>query len=392
VDASPHADSGRLPLDEPAPNGPSDGLTDRRSQDDQTQAADIPAWRVLLAYARPYRLTLIGGGLLSLATGAVGLALPLTAKRLVDDLAQDRSVTGALLWIAILALANAGIGALGSYVLERAAESVVLDARRRLVSHLVRLRVPAVDRSEPGDLMARMTADTTLLREVTTGSLVSAVTSTLMLLATVTVMALLDPLLLVVTVAVLGGAQAVIGVVVPRISRAASRAQESVGAMGTALERMLGNMRTVKASGAEQREVRRVEEAAAHAWQAGVRAAKWEALAGNTAGLAVQVSFIVVLGLGGARVASGAIDVGTLIAFLLYLYYLLPPMQELVGAASQYQVGAAAVARIRQAEQLPVEPDGASAELPRQGAAPAAVAFEQVRFRYRPELPEPTAA
>jgi ATP-binding cassette subfamily C protein len=350
--------------------------------------AEPPAWRVLLAYARPYRRTLIVGGVLSLATGAVGLALPLTAKRLVDDLAHDRSVTWALLWLAVLALANAGIGALGRYVLDRAAESVVLDARRRLVAHLVWLRIPALDRSEPGDLMARVTADTTLLREVTTQSLVSAVTSTLMLLATVTVMALLDPLLLVVTVAVLGGAQLVTGVVVPRISRAAARAQESVGAMGTALERVLGAMRTVKASGAEQREAQRVEAAAAQAWQAGVRAAKWEALAGNTAGLAIQVSFIVVLGLGGARVASGAIEVGTLIAFLLYLFYLLPPMQELIGAASQYQVGAAAVARIRQAEQLPAEPASAPVQLPQPGAAPTAVAFQQVHFRYRPELPE----
>jgi ABC-type multidrug transport system fused ATPase/permease subunit len=68
-------------------------------------------------------------------------------------------VTGALVLLAVLALANAGIGALGSYVLDRAAESVVLDARRRLVSHLVWLRIPAVDRSEPGDLMARVTAD-----------------------------------------------------------------------------------------------------------------------------------------------------------------------------------------------------------------------------------------
>jgi len=297
-------------------------------------------------------------------------------------------VTGALLLLAVLALANAGIGALGSYVLERAAESVVLDARRQLVGHLARLRIPALDRSEPGDLMARVTADTTLLREVTTESLVGAVTSTLMLLATVTLMALLDPLLLVVTLVVLGGAQVVVGVVVPRISRAARSAQESVGAMGTALERMLGAMRTVKAAGAEQREARRVEQAATQAWQAGVRAAKWEALAGNTAGLAVQVSFIVVLGLGGARVASGAIDVGTLIAFLLYLYYLLPPMQELIGAASQYQVGAAAVERIRQAQQLPVEPDSPPAASAPPGATPAAVAFEQVRFCYRPELPE----
>src|SRR5829696_7023561 len=213
--------TGRPPADEPNPTGSAGELADRRAGDDQSPAAEPPAWRVLLAYARPYRLTLIVGGLLSLATGAVGLALPLTAKRLVDDLAQDRSVTEALVWLAVLALANAGIGALGSYVLDRAAESVVLDARRRLVSHLVWLRIPAVDRSEPGDLMARVTA----------------VTNTLMLLATITVMALLDPLLLAVTVAVLGGAQVITGVVVPRISRAASRAQESVGAMGTALER-----------------------------------------------------------------------------------------------------------------------------------------------------------
>jgi ABC-type multidrug transport system fused ATPase/permease subunit len=210
-------------------------------------------------------------------------------------------VTKALVLLAVLALANAAIGALGSYVLDRTAESVVLDARRRLVSHLVWLRIPAVDRSEPGDLMARVTADTTLLREVTTGSLVSAVTNTLMLLATITVMAWLDPLLLVVTIVVLGGAQVVTGVVVPRISRAAAGAQESVGAMGTALERVLGAMRTVKASGAEQREAQRVDQAATQAWQAGVRAAKWEALAGNTAGLAIQLSFIVVLGLGAPR-------------------------------------------------------------------------------------------
>ncbi|HEX6675071.1 MAG TPA: ABC transporter ATP-binding protein [Actinomycetes bacterium] len=361
---------------------------DQPTGDHQPSAAEAPAWRVLLGYARPFRLALLLGGLLSLATGAVGLALPLVARQLVGDLAHDRAVGGVLLLLAVLALANAGIGALGSYVLERAAESVVLSARRRLVDHLVRLRIPATDRSEPGDLMARVTSDTTLLREVTTGSLVTAATSSVMLLATVTMMVLLDPLLLVVTVAVLGGAQAVIGLVVPRIARAATRAQESVGAMGTALERMLGAVRTVKASGAERREGERVEAAAVSAWRAGVRAAKWQALAGNTAGLAVQVSFIVVLGLGGARVASGAIDVGTLVAFLLYLYYLLPPMRELAGVASQYQVGVAAVARIRQAQRLPTEPDGPPADLPRPGAAPATVAFEQVRFRYLPELPE----
>ncbi len=63
-------------MDELIPTGSVDGTRDRRSQGDQPRAAEPPAWRVLLTYARPYRLLLIGGGLLSLATGAVGLALP----------------------------------------------------------------------------------------------------------------------------------------------------------------------------------------------------------------------------------------------------------------------------------------------------------------------------
>lgn len=347
-----------------------------------------PAWRVLLGYVRPYRHWLLLGGLLSLVTGATGLALPLAAKRLVDNLGADRPVTAALLFMTALVVANAAIGAVGSYVLRRTAESVVLTARRSLVSHLLRLRISAVDHTEPGDLMSRVTADTTLLRSVTTDSLVGAVTGSLTLLATVVMMGVLDPVLLAVTLTVLVLAGAVIGLLVPRINRASKRAQESVGLMGAALERMLGALRTVKASGAEHREEEAIHAAAHESWRASVRAAKWEALAGNTAGLASQIAFLTVLAAGGARVASGAVDIGTLIAFLMYVFYLMPPISQLVGAAAEYQVGAAAVARIQEAQRLPAEPRGPSAELPAPGSPPAELAFHDVHFRYGPDLPQ----
>jgi ABC-type multidrug transport system fused ATPase/permease subunit len=72
---------------------------------------------------------------------------------------------------------------------------------------------------------------------------------------------------------------------------------------------------------------------------------------------------------------------------LLYVYYLMSPIQQLVAAVSEYQVGAAAVARIQEAERLPVEPAAAPVSRYGGGDAPAAVTFEQVQFRYRPELP-----
>jgi ATP-binding cassette subfamily C protein len=188
------------------------------------------------------------------------------------------------------------------------------------------------------------------------------------------------------------------GVVMPRIRRATIEAQKSVGAMGAAMERVFGAFRTVKASGAEHQEGARVHDAAVETWRASLRAARWQSLIGSTAELAVQFAFLAVLATGGAQVASGTISVGTLVAFLLYIFYLMGPLQQVISAVTQYQVGAAAVTRIREAESLPAEPAGAAeaaeaagpAQLPGNAidpGGPASVEFQDVRFRYRPGLP-----
>ncbi|GAA3309370.1 hypothetical protein GCM10020295_73870 [Streptomyces cinereospinus] len=183
-------------------------------------------------------------------------------------------------------------------------------------------------------------------------------------------MGLVDPVLLGVTLAVVLGAGTVLGFIVPRINKASRRAQDAVGVMGASLERVLGALRTVKASGAEHREERTLHAAAEESWRQSVRAAKWSAAAGNTAGLAMQIAFITVLAVGGARVATGAVDVGTLVAFLLYVFYLMAPIQQVVGAVTQYQTGAAALTRIQEALRLPAEPAGSAASLPAADARP----------------------
>lgn len=342
-------------------------------------------WQALYLHFRPHRGTVALGAFLALIGAASGLAQPLAAKVLVDRLDEDGSIAGILLLLTGLVLFGTAIEAVASYLLERTAESVVLAARRTLIGRLLRLRLPEVERTQPGDLMSRVTSDTTLLRAVTTQSIVSAGTGSLAFLATIVLMGVMDPVLLGVTLGVIvliGGA---VALVMPRISEATKRSQEAVGHMSTVLERAFGAFRTVKASGAEERETAVVEAAALDAWRHGVKAAKWQSLAGTSVGLAVQVSFLAVLGIGGARVASGAISVSTLVAFLLFLFYLIDPVSKLVEAVTQYQVGTAAIARIAEAERLETETLGA--ETDGIGGGPASVVFEDVTFRYREELP-----
>ncbi|MEV8388575.1 MULTISPECIES: ABC transporter ATP-binding protein [unclassified Streptomyces] len=348
-------------------------------------------WRALYRHFRPHRRIVALGAFLALIGAAAGLAQPLAAKTLVERLGEDGSITGILLVLTGLVVLGTAIEALASYLLERTAESVVLAARRTLIGRLLRLRLPEVERTQPGDLMSRVTSDTTLLRAVTTQSIVSAGTGGLAFLATVVLMGVMDVVLLGVTLGVIVVIGAAVALVMPRISRATRRSQEAVGHISTVLERAFGAFRTVKASGAEEREAAVVEAAARDAWRHGVRAAKWQSLAGSSVGLAVQVSFLAVLGIGGARVASGAISISTLIAFLLFLFYLMDPVSKLVQAVTQYQVGSAAVARIAEAERLETEvlepAAGGTGAAGSHGGGPATVAFEDVTFRYREELP-----
>ncbi|MEU7648154.1 ABC transporter ATP-binding protein [Streptomyces huasconensis] len=341
---------------------------------------------------RPHGRRIALGGLLGLAGAAAVLTQPLAAKALIEDLSRHDRVAGTLTLLTALVLLGAALRALSQYVLAHTAESVVLRARHQLIGRLLRLKVPDFERAEPGDLLARVTSDTTLLRQVTTQSVISAANGTLTLVGVLVMMGLLDPVLLCVSVGVTLFVSAVVTTAMPRISRATVRAQTAVGAMGSALERVLGALRTVKASGAEERETAAVRRAADEAWRHGVRAAKWQAVMGTAAGLSVQLSFLSVLGVGGARVASGAIDVSTLVAFLLFLFYLTEPVSQLIQAATQFQVGAAAVARLREVDQLACEDDAPAV---RRGptttaatGAPVAVVFEKVVFRYRPGLPD----
>ncbi|MCX5129408.1 ABC transporter ATP-binding protein [Streptomyces sp. NBC_00347] len=347
--------------------------------------------KALYGYVRPHRWAVACGLLLALVGSAGGLLQPLATKVLVDRLSSGDTIVTILLAMTGLVLLSTVAEAFGAYVLERTAESVVLAARRSLIGRLLRLRLTEVDRMQPGDLMSRVTSDTTLLKAVSTQAVVNAATGTLTLVAAVVVMAFLDAVLLGVTL----GAVAVVGtgvaLVMPKIGQATERSQAAVAEMSIGLERVFGAFRTVKASGAEERETARVEASARRAWHHGVRSAKWEALAGTADNLAVQLAFLAVLGVGGARVASGAIPVSTLIAFLLYLFYLMEPVYKLTEALTSYQEGAAAISRITEVDSLSAEPSAQHRPvLPQASDAvrrPASVRFEDVSFRYGPGLP-----
>jgi ABC-type multidrug transport system fused ATPase/permease subunit len=345
--------------------------------------------RSLLRLMRPHRGTLALAALLGLVGAAGGLAQPLAAREVIEALAAERSLLAPLVFLGALVAGSAVVVAVHFWLLERSAERVVLGARRSLGARLLRLRLSVFDAQAPGDLVARATSDATLLGSVSSSALVQLLNGAVSLVGAIVLMAIVDAILLGVTVAVLVVIGAAVAVVMPRIARATERQQAAIGELGAVLERALGALRTVKASGAEERETAALDAAAHSAYRRGMESAGYQAGVGTATGLAIQVAFLGVLGVGGARVASGSLSVADLIAFLLYLFYLSEPIGSLAQGATQLQQGLAAVRRIDEVGELPIEDDAVAPASPpaldaRSGPL---VTFDAVSFRYRPEGP-----
>ncbi|GAA1683630.1 ABC transporter ATP-binding protein [Glycomyces endophyticus] len=353
---------------------------------DTTEApARAPIGR-LWVYARQHLRLLIIGGALSFAGGIVGLVQPLIAMDVIDTLAANESLARPLLYLTAVVVVGGALTAVGPYLMQIAGQDVVLTVRKDLIGRLVRLQVAEVDRLKPGDLVSRLTSDTNLLRTVASTTVIGGVTDAFMIIGGIGLMAWLDPVLFGTTMAMVAMVTVMMLFIMPRIQNATVDSQKALGDMGSLLERIFSAFRTVKASGAEDHEIARLEGAATTARDKGVKASLWEALAGVAAFMPVNIAFLLVLGVGGARVASGAMEVGTLIGFLLLLFYLMGPISGLVASLSQLQTGLAAIHRVEEVANLDSEaPQGE----PRTAASagPARVTFDDVTFRYAEDLP-----
>lgn len=337
-------------------------------------------------YARQHLPLLVTGGALAFVGGLVGLVQPIVAMDVIESLETGGSLRDPLLILVAAVIVGGVLDAFGPYLMQRTGQDIVLTVRRRLVGSLVRLTVAEVDRLKPGDLVSRLTSDTNLLRTVASTTVIGGATASFMLLGGIGLMAWIDPVLFGTTLAMIVLVAIIMTLIMPRIRNATTASQAALGEMGSILERIFSAFRTVKASGAEDTEIGKLDVAAREARDKGVTVAKWEALAGVMAWLPVNTAFLIVLGVGGARVASGTMTIGSLIGFLLLLFYLMGPISSLVAALSQLQTGLAAIKRVETVADLEHEqPANGTQVAP--AAGPARLSFDNVTFGYGPDLP-----
>ena len=342
--------------------------------------------RQLVPFLLEHKRVLVVVAVLSVLEAAATLVQPLLVGDVIGRV-QAGEALGILIWILVgLVVLSSLVGGFQHYLLQRTGTAVVYSRRRRLIAKLLHLPVKEYDARRTGDLVSRVGTDTTLLYAVLTQGFADSLGNALIFVGAIVAMLVIDPVLLLLIVVVIGASAAVVGVLSGRIRRATTEQQEKVGALASGVERAIGSIRTIRAAGAEARERDTISATAGEAYEAGVKVAKASAVVVPVAGIALQVSLLVVLGVGGFRVASGAIDVAQLVVFVMFLFFLIQPLASFFGAITSVNQALGALGRIQ--EVLDLDDETArdaelAASVPSTATQDAAaIEFRDVHFSY----------
>lgn len=344
----------------------------------KTDEKNRASFRQLLSYVtiNPGQMAIII--VISLLGSLFTLAGPLLVGVVTRELEQGR-VPQALAWgILAVVVIGALLEGLQHYLLQRMGEAIVLGTRSRLITKLMRLPIAEFDARRTGDLVSRVSSDTTMLRAVLTQGLIEAVGGTLTLIGASVAMLVLDPVLFGVTGLILFVSAALVVLLGGRVRKASAAAQKKVGDLSAAVERSITSVRTIRAAGATEREAGIVQREAAEAYDRGIDVASASALIVPVNGIAIQVALIGVLGFGGMRVATGELEVANLVSFVMFLFLLVMPLGLYFGAVTSVNSALGALGRIEEIMSLPDEDAGDAGDAGAADAGPAGADAEAV--------------
>ena len=351
---------------------------------DPAPKAPLSALRPLLPAVLAYRGRLMAALAALIVASIATLLLPVAIRRVIDY-----GFGGEPALISRYFLALIGVAALLSlasatryYLVITLGERVVADIRARVFAHLASLDPGFFDRTKSGELVSRLSADTTQLKSAFGASASIALRNLFLFSGATVMMVLTSPKLSLLVLA------AIPFIVLPllfsgRSVRKRSRAaQDKLAETSAYAVEAMGAVRTMQAFGAEKNTAQKYAQAAEEAYGAARDATRSRGILSAVAMFLVSASVVAVLWYGAQDVVSGAMSGGRLSQFVIYAVMAasgLGQLGEVWGEVSQ-----AAGSASRLAELLATKPAIVAPAHPQPLPAPARgdIAFEQVSFSY----------
>jgi ATP-binding cassette subfamily B protein len=360
---------------------------------ERPKAKSLKPLKALLPFIRRYRPVLLAAvSSLLIASGAM-LVLPVALRYLIDNgfIAQDVGTVNRYFgWFLAAALVFSLFAALRYYLVTWLGERVVADIRNAVYRRVVHMDPAFFEITRTGEVLSRLTTDTTLVQSISGVGLSMALRSSVNLLGGMVLLVLTSPALA--AHILLGIPLVVIPVIAVgrRIRQLSRQSQDRIADTSALAGETINAIQTVQAFTLEELQARRYEQSVWTSFQTAVRRLRMNAgLTALSLGL-VFTAITVILWLGSRAVLAGTMTGGQLGQFLMYAMFVGMAATTLSSLWGEIQRAAGAMERL--VELLHAEPSIRAPEQPAQfpPRVTGAIHYQKVSFSY-PSRPEAQA-
>ena len=342
------------------------------------------------AFVHPYRDKIVWSVVAVLTFTAMQLTIPLIIRYAIDHGMQPGSNSAALTWAIVAFLCAILVNYAASYAQETlvggVAENVLFDMRKAMFSHLQRVSLSFMDKTEVGRLMSRLQGDVNSMQEFLETSVLS-VGDIALLFGIVFVMLYLDFKLGLLTLSVLPVLFVVRLFWLPLARKSFMAAHETNSVAAGALAEAIHGVRAVQSMDRQGVNFTLYDDKAHANLLTHLTAARYAQVMVPIVDSLTGVAMALVIVVGGARVLNQALDVGVLVAFLFYIQRFFDPIRSLTLQYSVMQRAMASGQRLTEVLDVPVDikdaPDAKVLSKDMDGS----VEFRDVVFGYNPKHP-----
>src|ERR1700743_2048925 len=316
---------------------------------ERPRAKSLNPLLALAPFLRPYRLMMIGAFFALMIAAAAQLALPVALRQLIDHVFAERDLGTINKWfLGFLAAAVifGAFAALRFYMVTWVGERVVADLRAAIYRRVVRMDPMFYETTRVGEVLSRLTADTTLVQSIAGVNLSIVLRSTLSLAGALVLMGitnarLMGVILLLIPVVIMPL------ILTGRRVRGLSRAsQDRIADTSSLADETLNAIQTVQAFTMEELQSKRYEKAVEDSFATAVRRTKVRAALTAIGVMLVFGGITFVLWLGARQVLSGTMTGGQLAQFLLYAAFVGTSAAALTEMWGEIQRAAGAMERL----------------------------------------------
>ncbi|ANT50277.1 ABC transporter ATP-binding protein [Mesorhizobium amorphae] len=355
------------------------------------KAYDPRIVRRIWSFVKPYQGRIFISVAAVLVFTLTQLAIPLVIRYAIDHgMAAgrlDRSVmisaTGAF---AVIILINYAASYVQESVVGKVAENVLSDLRRAMFSHLQRVSLSFMDKTEVGRLMSRLQGDVNSMQEFLETSVMS-VGDIVLLFGIVSVLLWLDFRLGLLTLSTMPVLFIVRLFWLPRAKVAFMAAHETNSIANGALAEGIHGVRTVQSLERQHVNFDLYDEKVLANLRAHLRSAKYAQVMVPIVDTLTGVAMATVIVVGGSMVLSHSLDVGIMVAFLFYIQRFFDPIRSLTMQYSVMQRAMASGQRISEVLDVPVDVSDKDGAVKLSRDMDGSVEFRNVTFGYRQNLP-----